>query len=70
MYEGDKCETQSSELKTIKTIISMASIIAFITLASFYLCILLMDLSKYCMKSRSRGRIVPKTVKKKIGYAN
>ena len=68
MYEGDNCERQSSELKAIKTIISMASIIAFITVASFYLCILLMDLSKYCMKSR--GRYASRRNIKKLVYVN
>ena len=52
LYQGDKCEIQSSELKAIKTIVTFTSIIAIITVVSFYCCIVLLDISKYFMKNK------------------
>ena len=50
MYLGDKCDTQSSELKAVKAIISFASIVAIISVIVFYSCILCIDLTKFCFR--------------------
>ncbi len=46
-YEGDNCQDKSASLKTQKTIVSMASILAFIMIGLFWCFILLMDFLKY-----------------------
>ena len=51
MYSGDKCESESNELKTVKTIISLASILAIIILVLFYSCFVLMDITKFGCKN-------------------
>jgi hypothetical protein len=56
MYYGDKCESQSNELKTIKAIISYTTIIAIVIIILFYSCFAMMDLTKFCCKNK---RIVP-----------
>ena len=50
MYLGEKCDTQSAELKTVKAIISFTSIIAIITVISFYACFIVMDLMNFFSK--------------------
>ena len=55
MYLGEKCDTQSAELKTVKTIISFTSIIAIITVILFYSCILIMDVSRLCSRKAKRN---------------
>ena len=50
MLLGEKCDTQSAELKTVKTIISFTSIIAIITVILFYVCFIIMDLTKFFAK--------------------
>ena len=52
LYEGDKCESQSSELKTIQNIISWSWKLASGVMGSFWVVIILMDLSKFGMKKR------------------
>ena len=47
MYEGEKCDVQSSELKTIKTIVSMTSIIAVAVIICFFLLFKFIRLFKY-----------------------
>ena len=61
MYSGEKCETQSNELKTVKAIITFTSIIAVIFVIAFYCCILCMDLTKLCSR---RERYLKKSFKK------
>ena len=46
-YEGEKCDQKSSALKTQSTIVSMASILAFVILGSYCFMILFMDYLKY-----------------------
>jgi hypothetical protein len=52
MYQGDYCEIQSSELKAIQTIISITSVIAILTVVSFYSCIVFMDFIQICFMDR------------------
>ena len=54
MYLGEKCDTQSTELKTIKTVISFTSIIAIIIVILFYACFIIMDLTKFCSRKQKR----------------
>ena len=56
MYEGDKCSTQSNQLKTIQSLISMTSIIAIIVIVCFYLMIIVMDLITFFTRS-SNGKL-------------
>ena len=56
MFDGDKCEITSNELKIIKSIISLASITAIVTVVVFYLTIILMDITKYLLRNK-RNRI-------------
>ena len=71
MYLGERCETESAELKTVKAIISTASIIAILTLISFYALIILMDVIKYLIKNKKfRKRKIAYTIKKVPKYIN
>ena len=71
MYLGERCETESDELKTVKAIISTASIIAILTLISFYALIILMDVIKYLIKNKKfRKRKIAYTIKKVPKYIN
>lgn len=45
LYEGDKCETATSTLQTIKTVVSVSSLIAIGVVIGFYMGIILMDLA-------------------------
>ena len=69
MYSGDNCESESNELKTIKTIISITVIIAIIIIISFYIIIALMDLTRYLCNKKSfipvRGKKKSKKKQKK-----
>jgi hypothetical protein len=51
MYSGEKCESESNELKTVKKIISLASILAIVIIVLLYSCFVCMDITKYCCKS-------------------
>ena len=46
-YSGVQCEIESQNIKSIKSAITSASIIAILILISFYLLIILLDLSNY-----------------------
>jgi hypothetical protein len=50
MYLGEKCDTQSAEMKTVKAIISFTSIIAIITVVLFYALFIIIDLTKFYLK--------------------
>ena len=54
LYSGADCEIESDVLKAIKAIISTASILAIIILISFYVLIVIMDITKYfcCIKNK------------------
>jgi hypothetical protein len=56
MYEGEKCNIQSNELKTIKYVITTSSIVAIFVIIVFYFLILLMDLFNYLTKRPKRRR--------------
>ena len=56
MYLGEKCDTQSAELKTVKAIISLTSIIAIVTIVLFYACVISLDMSKYFTRNRKKIR--------------
>ena len=56
MFEGETCSIESSQLTTIKLVISLSSIIAIIVIICFYLIILIMDLLKYCLMVKQRKR--------------
>ena len=51
-YSGDKCEIESDDMKVAKSVITVASIIAIIIIASFFLCIILSDLSNLVCKKQ------------------
>ena len=72
MYSGDKCETQSNELKAVKAIISFTSILAIIIIGLFYGCIVAMDLSKiFCKRYRNvRARRHIKPFVQRHNYIN
>jgi hypothetical protein len=52
LFSGSKCETASEELKTIKTFISIASIIAIAVVILFYLIIISSDFINFLMKTK------------------
>ncbi|CAF0864104.1 unnamed protein product [Brachionus calyciflorus] len=56
-YNGEKCEIESDELKIIKNVISVSSIIAIIIIVVTYLSFILCDLSTNCIKHRIVNRI-------------
>ena len=70
MYDGEKCNIQSSELKAVKTMISMTSVIAIIVLICFYLIILIMDLIEYWARSKRRTLVIKKGIISKYVYIN
>ena len=63
LYEGEKCDLQSSELRTIQNLISWSWKLASGVMGSFWVVIIVMDLSKFCMKKRV---VMKKKKKKKI----
>jgi hypothetical protein len=63
MYSGDKCETESSELKVVKKVISISSILAFVMIIFTYSCIGLMDIAKFCCKKKAKRQLRPKAIK-------
>ena len=71
MYYGDRCEWESSELKTIRTVVSIAVSVAVVVIVSFYGCVALMDLTKYAC---NRKVFIPtrrkKPVIKRLKYKN
>jgi hypothetical protein len=71
MYLGERCETESDELKTVKAIISTASIIAILSVVIFYCLIILMDIIKYLIENKKfRKRKVGYTIQKVPKYIN
>ena len=66
LYEGEKCEIISAQLKTIKSVISITSIIAILILIMFCLLICSMDLFKLCTRKRRRRR--RKIIIRKLKY--
>ncbi len=58
LLAGDNCQTQSQTLVEIKTVISTASTIAIIIIVSFYMLIIMSDLSKYvfCRKKKIKHK--------------
>ena len=70
MYLGEKCDTQSTELKTVKAIISFTSIIAIITIVLFYACVILLDISKYFTRNRKHRKNIRRKMFKKFIYIN
>jgi hypothetical protein len=70
MYSGDKCETESNELKAVKKLISLASILAIVIIISFYSCFLLMDITKFLCKKNNRIYSHEKPSIKKFIYIN
>jgi hypothetical protein len=46
MYSGERCESQSNELRIIKTVKPITSIIAVVVLVLFYVVFVLMDLTR------------------------
>jgi hypothetical protein len=64
LYEGDKCESQSSELLLIQNVISWTWKLASGVMGSFWVIIILMDLSKYCMKDSIKKISKKKKIKK------
>ena len=68
MFEGETCSIESSQLTTIKLVISLSSIIAIIVIICFYLIILIMDLLKYCLMVKAKRR--KKQIKIRYVYKN
>ena len=54
MFEGEKCEFQSNELKTVKTVKKYSAILAGVVVVVFYLTKLFMDFTKYCLKCKKK----------------
>ena len=69
MYLGDLCQNESDELAKVKAIISIASIIAIITIVLFYNCFLLMDFLKYICKNRQGKNSKPKNSRIRFKYS-
>jgi hypothetical protein len=72
MYNGEKCEFESSELKTVKTVISMASVLAILMIILSYGFFVLMDISKFYWKidtkirsNKKKKQLVAKKFKRK-----
>jgi hypothetical protein len=67
-YEGENCQDKSASLKTQRTIVSMASILAFIMIGLFWGFILFMDYLKYFafkderMKEKKSTKIIPNKI--------
>ena len=71
MYSGDRCETESAALKTVKAIISTTSIIAILTLIFFYCLIIVMDIIKYFFQRKKfRNKKIGYTIQKVPKYFN
>ena len=70
LYEGQKCEITSSELQTIKSVISITSILAIIILVAFCILICSMDLLKLCMRRKKQTRKITKIKKQNLKYIN
>ena len=56
MYSGDKCEFESSDLKTVKAMISFTTFLAIIIIVLFYCVFVLMDITKYFCKRLHKGK--------------
>ena len=54
LYEGDDCEIESTTLKTVKKVISTASIIAFLLLCIFYSIFILSDISNIFIRKKKK----------------
>ena len=51
-YYGDKCQSETSQQKTIKTVTSTATIIAIVFIVFFYSIVILNDIANYCIKPK------------------
>ena len=72
MYQGNDCELESVEFKTIKVVISVTSIIAIVVVICFYLIIISMDIFDYLIKGKkslNRNRKI-KPIKIRFQYIN
>jgi hypothetical protein len=47
-FIGDKCDKETNTLKTIKSIISTTTIVAYLTLGVFLLMVLCIDYTSFC----------------------
>ena len=65
-YEGVNCDQKSESLQTQKTIVSIASILAFIILGSFWCLIFFMDYLKYFVMKSSSSQKYKKNVQNSI----
>ena len=65
-YEGVNCDQKSESLQTQKTIVSIASILAFIILGSFWCLIFFMDYLKYFVMKSSLSQKYKKNVQNSI----
>ena len=54
LFYGDKCELQSSELKTIKTVISVTTKVAIGAICAFFSIFMLMDVSSILIKRKRK----------------
>ena len=59
LYEGEKCDVVSNELKTLKSIISVSSIVAICIVGCLYATFVFMDVSKYLTRRKKPNRIDP-----------
>ena len=71
MFYGERCEWETRELKTIRTVVSFAVSVAVVVIISFYGCVALMDLTKFAC---NRKAFIPvrrkKPVVKRLKYKN
>ena len=71
-YSGEKCEIESSEMKTIKAFLSTSSIIAICILIGLYILFFLCDIARYFDMGKQRiGKRNPQVNKiRKFVYTN
>jgi hypothetical protein len=75
MYSGDKCQTESNEVKAVKSTVRFTSILAVLILIGFYLMFILIDLWNL-YESRKRGsslkinKKTPRVLVYKFAYKN
>lgn len=51
-YSGDNCEILSTKIRVIKGVIDTSAVFAIITIVSFAVLVILMDISKFLMKKK------------------
>jgi hypothetical protein len=54
MYSGDKCQTESAEMKAIKNTIRFTSILAILILLGFFLLFVLVDVCNFYEARRKK----------------